>query len=87
MAGYFIDAHSHIWTTDIERYPWAAGVTAEDGSFTTPSWTAEQLLDAGAEVGVRRAVLISHGGIYSFDNSYMCAPPPSPCLRPSPPPP
>ena len=58
--------------------------TAEDGSFTTPSWTAEELLAAGAEVGVRRAVLISHGGIYGFDNSYMCAPPPPPCLRPSP---
>ena len=80
MAGYFVDAHSHIWTTDTERYPWAAGVTAEDGSFTTPSWTAEELLTAGAEVGVRRAVLISHGGIYSFDNSYMCAALPPPCL-------
>ena len=44
---------------------------ASNPQFTTPSWTTEELLETAASVGVRRAVLISHGGIYGFDNSYM----------------
>ena len=39
--------------------------------FTVGSWTAEELLEGGAECGVLKAVLISHGSIYGFDSSYM----------------
>jgi predicted TIM-barrel fold metal-dependent hydrolase len=69
---YYVDAHSHVWTQDTASYPFKAGVTLENsGSFTIPSWTADELLETAASVGVGRAVLIAHGGIYGWDNSYM----------------
>jgi predicted TIM-barrel fold metal-dependent hydrolase len=38
---------------------------------TVASWTAEELLKGLRQCGVQRAVLISHGSIYGFDNSYL----------------
>ena len=72
MAGW-VDAHSHVWTRDVERYPLREGVELDAGAagFTVGSWTAEELLEGGAECGVLKAVLISHGSIYGFDSSYM----------------
>ena len=67
MVGW-VDAHSHIWTRDVERYPLREGVELDDpaAGFTVGSWTAEELLEGGAECGVAKAVLISHGSIYGL---------------------
>lgn len=64
----FIDAHSHIWTPDTNRYPLAEGFRKED--MAPPSFTAEELQQHMKPVGVNRVVLIQMS-FYEFDNSYM----------------
>lgn len=64
----FIDAHSHIWTPDTDRYPLASGWTRE--LMQPSSFTAEELLAHCQPEGVRRVVLIQMS-FYGFDNSYM----------------
>lgn len=63
-----IDAHSHIWTPDTDRYPLASGWTREQ--MQPASFTAEELLAHCRPEGVRRVVLIQMS-FYGFDNSYM----------------
>ncbi|MCA9109870.1 MAG: amidohydrolase, partial [Planctomycetaceae bacterium] len=53
-----IDAHSHIWTRDIEAYPLANGNTLDD--LKPPSFTTEELLELVRPHGVTRIVLIQH---------------------------
>ncbi len=65
----YIDAHSHIWTRDVERYPLAEGTTLDD--LQPPSFTAEELLKTARPEGVGRVVLIAHHKFYAYDNSYM----------------
>lgn len=67
-AGY-LDAHSHIWTRDVKRYPLAAGKTVDD--LAPPSFTAEELLETAKRENVDRVVLICHHPYYGFDNSYL----------------
>jgi predicted TIM-barrel fold metal-dependent hydrolase len=67
-AGW-IDAHSHIWTRDVEKFPLAAGQTVDD--LAPPSFTAEELLKLAATEGVTRAVLIQHHIYHGWDNSYL----------------
>lgn len=64
-----IDAHSHIWTRDITKYPLANGNTLED--LKPPSFTAEELLAVARPLGVSRVVLIQHGPYHGFDNRYI----------------
>lgn len=68
-ADGFIDAHSHIWTRDVESYPLANGNTLSD--LTPPSFTAEELIAAANAVGVTRVVLIQHRPYHGTDNSYI----------------
>ena len=63
-----IDAHSHIWTTQIDRFPLRKGVTIED--LAPRSFTAEDLIKLGHTEGVSRHVLISHRRYHGFDNDY-----------------
>ncbi|RUL81993.1 amidohydrolase family protein [Tautonia sociabilis] len=63
-----VDAHSHIWTPDTQRYPLADGFTQAD--MQPPSFTAEQLLATCRPLGVGRVNLIQMS-YYGFDNSYM----------------
>jgi predicted TIM-barrel fold metal-dependent hydrolase len=65
----YIDAHSHIWTRDIQRYPLREGVTLDD--LDPPSFTAEELLSTAMPENVGRVVLIAHNPFYGWDNSYM----------------
>lgn len=65
----WIDAHSHIWTPDTEKYPLAKGQSKE--VLDPPSFTTEQLLATARPSGIRRVVLIQHHLYYGFDNSYM----------------
>jgi predicted TIM-barrel fold metal-dependent hydrolase len=75
----YIDAHTHVWTSDTARYPLAAGWCQDD--MRPPSFTADEFLRHARPAGVTRANLIQmsfycprdlSGGIEnSFDNSYM----------------
>jgi predicted TIM-barrel fold metal-dependent hydrolase len=65
----YIDAHSHIWTRDIEKFPLAKGRTLKD--LVPPSFTAEELLEMAHPVGVGKVVLIQHHGHHGWDNSYL----------------
>src|SRR5262245_46179225 len=51
-----IDAHVHVWTSDIEKYPLAPGFTREH--FWFPSYTIEELLKVSEPLGVRRINLV-----------------------------
>lgn len=64
-----IDAHSHIWTRAIDKYPLAEGATLAD--LAPPSFTTETLLKTMATENVDRCVLIAHNKFYGFDNRYM----------------
>ena len=64
-----IDAHSHIWTPDIKRFPLAPGKTVAD--LKPRSFTPETLIALGKTENVTRHVLISHGPYYSFNNDYL----------------
>mgnify|MGYP003629758697 FL=1 len=64
----YIDAHSHVWTPDIKKYPLAPGYQVSD--MQPPSFTAEELQAQMMTVGVNRVVLIQMS-FYGFDNSYM----------------
>lgn len=65
----FVDAHSHIWTPDVGKYPLAGGQTAAD--LKPPSFTADELLTLVRPLGVTRIVLIQHKPYHGLDNSYL----------------
>ena len=65
----YIDAHSHIWTRDVERFPLATGQTVED--LRPPSFTAEELLATAQPAGVGRVVLIQHHPYHGVDTTYL----------------
>jgi len=67
-AGW-IDAHAHIWTRDIKKYPLAKTATLDD--LKPASFTAEQLLQTARPVGVTRVILIQHHPLVGYDNSYL----------------
>ncbi len=64
----WIDAHSHVWTPDTDRYPLAPGYDARKR--TPLSFTPEELLAEARPCGVERVVLIQMSW-YGFDNRYM----------------
>ncbi len=66
-AGY-IDAHSHVWTPDVQHYPLATGYKPAD--MKPPSFTPNELMEHARPCGVERVVLIQMS-YYRFDNSYM----------------
>jgi predicted TIM-barrel fold metal-dependent hydrolase len=63
-----IDAHVHVWTPDVQKYPLAEGFKKED--MKPASFTPEELLALARPCGVDRIVLIQMS-FYRFDNSYM----------------
>jgi predicted TIM-barrel fold metal-dependent hydrolase len=63
-----IDAHVHVWTPDVEKYPLAPGFSREQ--MKPPSFTPEELLAHARPCGVNRIVLIQMS-FYGFDNRYM----------------
>jgi predicted TIM-barrel fold metal-dependent hydrolase len=68
--GGAIDAHSHVWTPDVKKYPLAKGFAL--GDMLPPSFTPQQLLAHARPCGVSRVVLIQMS-FYGFDNSFMLA--------------
>ncbi len=69
VAKGWIDAHAHIWTRDVEKYPLRTEVTLDD--LDPPSFTAEELLATVQPLGVTRVVLIQHRPFHGVDNSYL----------------
>jgi predicted TIM-barrel fold metal-dependent hydrolase len=69
LATMHIDAHSHVWSPDTDRWPLAKGQTKAD--LKPPSFTPEELLKLAEPVGVGRVVLIQHSIYHFFDNSYL----------------
>ena len=63
-----IDAHVHVWTSDLETYPLAPGYDRD--SMRPAGFTPEELLALARPCGVTRIVLIQMS-YYGFDNSYM----------------
>ncbi len=66
--GDAIDAHVHVWTPDVKRYPLHRNYTVAD--MNPPSFTPEQLFTHTKPNGVQRIVLIQMS-YYQFDNCYM----------------
>jgi hypothetical protein len=54
----YIDAHSHLWTSDTQRFPLGKWITPD--KMDPASFTAEQLLAIAEPCGVDRAVIIQH---------------------------
>ena len=67
--GSWIDAHSHIWTRDLDRFPLAPGKTLAD--LRPPSFDDAELLAVAQADGVGRVVLIQHHPFHAFDNSFL----------------
>jgi predicted TIM-barrel fold metal-dependent hydrolase len=64
----WIDAHVHVWTPDVVRYPLATGFTVE--KMAPKSFTPEELFAHCKPAGVTRIVLIQMS-YYQYDNRYM----------------
>ncbi|MEZ6142440.1 MAG: amidohydrolase family protein [Zavarzinella sp.] len=67
--GPVIDAHSHIWTTDIKKYPLANGNTLKD--LKPASFSREELQQVMKDHGIKKVVLIQHHPFHGWDNSYL----------------
>ena len=65
----WIDAHSHVWSPDINRWPLAGKQTVDD--LQPRSFTPEELLKLAEPERVGRVVLIQHSVYHFFDNSYL----------------
>ena len=65
----WIDAHSHIWTSDVAKYPLARGQGAD--VLQPRDFTDQQLIAAGKPLGVTQFVLIQHKPHHGLDNSYI----------------
>jgi predicted TIM-barrel fold metal-dependent hydrolase len=64
----YIDAHVHVWTDDLEKYPLAPGFKKED--MKPPTFLPEDILGHARPCGVQRVVLVQMS-YYGSDNSYM----------------
>ncbi len=67
-GGNHIDAHVHVWTPELSRYPIHSSFKVAD--MEPASFTPEQLFEHTKPNGVNRVVLIQMS-FYRFDNSYM----------------
>lgn len=65
----WIDAHSHIWPAETDKFPLVAGLTKKD--LDPPSFTDDELMAIAGPEGVTRVVLIQHSIFHLFDNSYL----------------
>ena len=63
-----IDAHVHVWTDDVEKYPLADGFARAE--MQPPTFFPEDIPAHARPCGVERVVLVQMS-YYGFDNSYM----------------
>ncbi len=64
----WIDAHVHVWTPDVAKYPLGDGYKKPD--MQPPSFTPRELMAHASPCGVGRVVLIQMS-FYRYDNGYM----------------
>lgn len=64
-----IDAHSHVWSDDLEKYP--LGPWATPAAMKPATFTDDELLAVMRTSGIERAVLIQHAPLHGYDNSYI----------------
>lgn len=64
-----IDAHSHLWSPDVQKWPLANKQTKAD--LAPPSFTPEELWKVAEPEKVGRAVLIQHHLYHGWDNRYL----------------
>ena len=65
----WIDAHSHIWPAETDKFPLAPGQKKSD--LKPASFTDDELMAIARPEGVGRVVLIQHSVYHLFDNSYL----------------
>lgn len=68
-AAGWIDAHAHVWTSDVARYPLADGQSPD--VLQPRDFPPQQLIELGRPWGVTRFVLIQHKPHHGLDNSYL----------------
>jgi predicted TIM-barrel fold metal-dependent hydrolase len=64
-----IDAHAHVWSKNLQRYP--LGAWAKPADMQPASFSAEELLAIVRACDVDRVVLIQHAPLHGYDNSYI----------------
>lgn len=69
LKAMWIDAHSHVWSPDTEKWPLANNQTKAD--LAPPSFTPEELFKLAEPEGVGRVVLIQHHTYHGWDNRYL----------------
>src|SRR5687767_399241 len=65
----YIDAHSHVWSPDVQRWPLANNKTKAD--LKPASFTPEELFALAEPERVGRVVLIQHTTYHAWDNTYL----------------
>src|SRR5688572_29154561 len=65
----YIDAHSHVWSPDVGKWPLANAKTKDD--LKPLSFTPEELFALAEPEGVGRVVLIQHTVYHGWDNTYL----------------
>ncbi|MFM9116579.1 MAG: amidohydrolase family protein [Planctomycetota bacterium] len=65
----YVDAHSHIWSREVAKFPLAKGQTVED--LKPASFTAEEAIALMKPLHVSRIVLIQHHIYHGWDNAYL----------------
>ena len=69
MSSELVDTHTHVVSSDVERYPLSPAGLPGDWYRSAPH-SVEQLIECMDTAGVGRAVLVQGVGAYSYDNSY-----------------
>ena len=64
-----IDAHSHIWSRNVTRFPLKEGTQLSE--LDPPSFSTDALLKLAAAHRVEKVVLIQHHLFHGYDNSYL----------------
>ena len=63
----WVDAHIHLWTSEVDKYPLAGDQTA--GDLDPPDFTPEMYLEHARPAGISRVIIVQTG-YHQFDNSY-----------------
>ena len=65
----YVDAHSHLWSTDRARYPLRPG--ASEANVVPKGFTPGEFFSHARPEGVNRVVLIGHTLHFGFDATYL----------------
>lgn len=71
MAELIVDTHTHVVSSDLDRYPINPGVADEQGWHRDHPIDTEGLLELGAAHGVSSIALVQAISCHGFDNRYV----------------